>query len=518
MFALAVYDTRKQKLLLGRDRFGIKPLFYAPGNSLFAFASEIRALLAMTKVDDRPDRQAVYDFAALHYIPSPATFYTGIRAVQPGEILEATRNGDEVSWRAQTYHRWTVAPDPSLSLETTVEQAEKLLGEAVRRQLESDVPIGYLLSGGIDSSLVSAVAQDAQSRGVQTFNVGFAEKIYDEGWAAEAVAKHIGSQHTSLNMNGVQGTWDQVCDLLRHAGQPFADTSLFAVNAVCRLMGQHVKVALSGDGGDEGFGGYDHFWQIARIAHLRIFPVPLWRGAALGLVPLAHLGLVPAHWPQRFRQLTRADDVSIIQNIFSWIREEEHNRLCIDAQKVLPLRRLFEPKWDHLISGAAPRIERLSALATETSVRLVLPNDYLFKVDTASMKESLELRVPMLDEDLFAFGLTLPHRLKVKGRIGKRVLRAIADRKLPQTVARKPKQGFAIPVDTWVDADFKDRFKESLLGSGSKLPEFFRSEIYKPLVEAFAEGRPCNGISRQGLYQRAIMFLSVQLAMERGGV
>jgi len=151
--------------------------------------------------------------------------------------------------------------------------------------------------------------------------------------------------------------------------------------------------------------------------------------------------------------------------------------------------------------------------ATEANVRLILPNDFLFKVDTASMKEGLEVRVPMLDEELFAFGLSLPHRLKVNGRTCKRVLRAIAQRKLPSSVAKKPKRGFGLPVDKWVDEDFRVRLKDVLLDHSSRLPEFFRSEAYRPTVEAFCDGRQYPGISREGLYQRAIMFLSIQLAL-----
>src|SRR5262245_56176370 len=162
----------------------------------------------------------------------------------------------------------------------------------------------------------------------------------------------------------------------------------------------------------------------------------------------------------------------------------------------------------------ASRVEKLSMLATEADLRLRLPNDFLFKVDTASMKESLEVRVPMLDEDLFAFGLSLPHNLKVNGRTCKRVLRAIAHRKLPPPVADKPKRGFGVPVDTWVDEKFKTRLKEFLLGPSSRLPEFFRPEVYQPIVQAFCGERHDVGLSREGLYQRAIMLLSVQLALE----
>jgi asparagine synthase (glutamine-hydrolysing) len=200
--------------------------------------------------------------------------------------------------------------------------------------------------------------------------------------------------------------------------------------------------------------------------------------------------------------------------LFCWLREQEHRRLCWDAD-VLPVRRLFEPQWEQHLPTKASYLERLSVHTTEVNIRLTLANDYLFKVDTASMKESLEIRVPMLDEDLFAFGLSLPHSLKVRGRTCKRVLRTVAERKLPSAVANKPKWGFGVPVDTWVDVDFKVRLKDALLGTSSKLPEFFRPETYRPMVGAFCAGNPYPGVSRQGLYQRIIMLLAVQLTLDR---
>ncbi len=511
MFALAIYDVRKRTLILSRDRFGIKPLFYAPMSRRLGFASEIRALLELPDIDDRPDMQAIHDFAALFYLPAPETFYAGIRAVQPGELVEARLGGDGVCWRTRTYHRWAVTPDPGMTLAEASERTDALVTTAVRRQMESDVPLGTLLSGGIDSSLVSAAAQAAVSGGVRTFNVRFWENDYDETWAALAVAKHIGSHHETLDMDGVQGSWNYVTRLLLHAGQPFADTSLFAVNAVCRLMRQYVTVALSGDGGDEGFGGYNLYRRLGLITRLQKYPALLLRGASFALAPLTRFGIVPVHHPQRIRDMAGADNISVIQNLFCPVHEDEHRNLCRNMN-VLPIRRLFEPQWAHNLPPSASRTERLSAHATEVNVRLELANDFLFKVDTASMKESLEVRVPMLDEDLFAFGLSLPHNLKARGQTCKVVLRTVAGRRLPLEVAKKPKHGFGIPVDTWVNADFKTKLKDALLGPGSILPEYFRPEVYQPLVEAFCEGRSHPGISRGGLYQRNIMLLSVQLA------
>jgi asparagine synthase (glutamine-hydrolysing) len=512
MFALAIYDRRSHTLILARDRFGIKPLFYAPGADRLAFASEIRALCELPNVDLSPDAQAVSDFAALFYVPAPQTFFTGIRALQPGELLLGQLEEGRVRWDTRVYHRWSIAPQPELTLEDATDRADELLRTAVRRQMESDVPLGTLLSGGIDSSLVSAAAQDALSGGLKTFNVRFADSTYDETWAAVAASDHIASRHETLEMAEAQGSWDEITAILRHAGQPFADTSLFAVNAVSRLMRQHVTVALSGDGGDEGFGGYEFYWQIARIVNLQKLPAMAWRRASTVLTPLSHLGIVRQHLPQRAKEIAGADDTAIVQDLFCWIREEEHRRLCLKSD-ALPVRRLFERTWHHELPRSASRLERLSAHATEVNSRLTLPNDFLFKVDIGSMRQSLEVRVPMLDEDLFSFGLSLPHHLKVKGRQCKRVLRSVAARRLPDEVARKPKLGFGIPVDTWVDADFKKQLKAVLLEDSSRLPEIFDRTVYAPMITAFCNGQPCPGISREGLYQRVIMLLACHFAL-----
>ena len=513
MFAFAIYDSKRRSLMLARDRFGIKPVFYAINRERFSFASEILALLKLPGVDCRPNKQAIYDFAALFHIPAPETFYSGVRALEPGETLVTRWDGNGIAYKIQKFHLWSIVPNYSITLPEAADRADELIANAVTNQLQSDVALGSLLSGGIDSSLVSAAAQMSFAGSIATFNAKFSEKDFDETWAALAVANHIGSTHRTLLMPSHHGTWSDVIDLLRHAGQPFADTSLFAVNAVCRLMRSHVTVALSGDGGDEAFGGYDSFWRIAQIARCQKMPVQFWHGGAAFLDRMVQLGLITERVPRRIRDLAGADDTSVIQALSCWIRHEEHQRLCRDID-VLPVRRLFERQWCQSLPKTASRLEYLSAHLSEVRTRLILPNDFLFKVDTASMKEGLEVRVPMLNEELFAFGFSLPHDLKVRGRKGKRVLREVAKRRLPDAVATKPKRGFKIPVDTWVSKDFKERLIDSLLCPTTKLSEYFRPEIYKPIIEAFCSNCPYPGISREGLYQRTIMLLSVQLAME----
>ena len=510
MFALAIYDSGTKTLLLARDRFGIKPLFYSPGRSQLAFASEINALREIPGIELKPDRQAVYDFAALCFIPAPETVYAQVKALQPAEILEAKFREDGIVWHTRTYHRWVIAPDMGLTLEKAADRAQELVSTAVGRQLESEVALGCLVSGGIDSSLVSTAAQTMVDARVPTFNVRFSDDGYDETWAALAVAGHIGSEHRTLEMGQVSGSWEQITSLLRHAGQPFADTSLFPVNAICRFIKPYLTVVLSGDGGDEGFGGYELFWQVAAISRFRAFPRPVWRIGAGLLAPLARFGVVHERLPDRLKELSGADDTAVLENLSCWVRGEEHRRLCVD-RGLLPVRRLFEPHWERGLPLGASHAERLSAHATEVRLRLTLPNDYLFKVDTANMRESVEVRVPMLDEDLVDFGLTLPHDLKVKGKTCKRVLREVARRWLPREVADKPKQGFAVPVDKWADDDFKARVRETLLDASSPLRDFFDPRVYAPWVNVFSQGGSHPHVSREGLYQRVIMLLAVHL-------
>jgi asparagine synthase (glutamine-hydrolysing) len=512
MFALAIYDQPHQRLLLARDRLGIKPLFYAITAGRLAFASEIPALRLLPEVNTNPDLQALSDFLALSFVPAPQTFFQGIRALEPGQWLEAGHQHGRLAWALKRYHDWNIRVCQDQSFPRVVDHAEGLIHKAVQSQLESDVPMGCLLSGGIDSSLVSASAQRDGSEPIRTFNVRFAEAAYDETWAASAVAQHIGSVHKTLDMPRNGGTWETVTDLLQRAGQPYADTSVFAANAVCRLMRQQVVVALSGDGGDEGFGGYERFRRIKPLRLWGKVPSGLGHRLAKTLNPFVKLGLVQNRLPNHLSALAGRDDVGVLEYLLCWIRADEHRELLAGCQ-AHPVRRLFETRWRYELPKRASALEKLSAQATEVGIRLILANDYLFKVDLASMRESLEVRVPLLDEDLFDFALSLPHKFKVEGGFCKRVLRAVAERELPSTVARKPKQGFMIPVDTWVDLDFKRKLKATLLGPESALAGLFNPQPCRKLVEAFCADQPVPGISREGLYQRIIMLLAVHLAL-----
>lgn len=514
MFTVAIYDVERRRLVLGRDRFGIKPLFYTHTPNILAFASELNALRLVPGVDVTPDRQAIADYAAVLYVPAPRTIFRGISALEPGTLLEAQLDrAGELEVETRPYFRWSVAPRLDLTLDEAVDEADALVEDAVARQLESDVPLGALLSGGIDSSLVSAAAQRRSRDTLQTFNVRFSDAEYDETTAARAVADHIGSKHETLAMAGNGGSWEHVASLLRHAGQPFADSSLFAVEAVAQAMRRHVTVALSGDGGDEGFGGYDFYKRLEAIERVRRMPVSLAKAAVPLAGVAARAGLIRSTLPARFREINGADQTTIVETLFSWIRGEEYKRLVVDADDLEPPRRLFEQRWD---AGYRSGFDRLAAHAIEVNMRLVLPNDFLFKVDAASMRHGLEVRVPMLDEDLLAFGLSLPHALRANRGTGKIVLRGVAKRRLPASVVRRPKQGFAVPVDSWVDGDFKDNLRSSLLDPASLLPHYLNRDVYEPWVRSFCSDTAISGLPRNHLYQRVVMLLALDLTLKNG--
>jgi asparagine synthase (glutamine-hydrolysing) len=513
MFSFAVFDVRQKQLLVARDRFGIKPLFYAVRPDYVAFASELNALRLVPGIDVEPDRQAVYDFAALFYVPAPNTFFRGIKALEPGQCLTVTFDGNIVLAKPSTYHQFSISPNPNLTLDVAAERAAELITSAVQGQLQSDVPLGAMLSGGIDSSLVCAAAMSETCPRLNTFNVQFPDAEYDETWAATETARCINSKHTILSLKRATGTWNSVTRMLQHLGQPFADTSVFAANAVCSLMRQHVKVALSGDGGDEAFGGYNTFWQLARIAKLQQLPTAWWHVGTNVLRPLAWIGAIPARLLQRMVDLRGADDITVLESLHCWTTASEHRLLCRD-DRMLPIRRHIERKWDHVLATDSTRLERLSALATEVRTRLTLPNDYLFKVDMASMSEGLEVRVPLLNEELFAFGMSIPHKLKVQGRTCKRVLRKVAAQTLPCSISSKPKMGFGIPMDIWLDSDFKTQAYDVLLGKNCRVAEYFNPDVYRPWLMAFSTDSKCESVSRQGLYQRIIMLLSLHCFTE----
>ena len=514
IFAFAVYDIPARRLLLARDRFGVKPLFYARHDGQWVFASEIKAITALPGFQPTLDRQACFDFLGLGYVPEPATGFVEIHALPVATTLTIDTHGA----RFHTYHRLTVAPDPTLSLHGAADAVAERLLAAVAGQSRADVPVAALLSGGIDSSLVVAAHQRAAGPGVRTFSVRFPDQAHDESAAAHAVARHCGTEHQTVELEPRAITPDAVFDLFAHFDQPFADTSLiptYWISAAIRERG--IICTLSGDGGDEAFGGYQSFWRANRLARLMAWPA--WARATLGTAGRA-LAPVTRDWGRRVAKaaaLARAgrdDSAAVLAGLANYLTEEQKAQLV-----AAPAREGLEPvaTWfNGFHPAAAPDLDELSRRMTHSMFAVSLPSDMLRKVDMMSMRASIEVRVPLLDEDLVALGTALPHTLKTDGHTGKRVLRAVAARWLPPAVAAHPKHGFSIPLDVMAPQGLHDAVGDLLLGTGARTRHAFDGPLVSTWLDRFRRARAGargGAISRGGLYQRVFTLVALELWM-----
>jgi asparagine synthase (glutamine-hydrolysing) len=521
IFAIALYDRSRRRLLLARDRVGVKPLYYAgPGtDGEWIFASEIKAILARPGFRPRIDRQACYDFLGLGFIPEPMTGYANIASLPPGGCLTI----DPHAMRLESIAVPPPVPDDSYDLDAARERCAERLLDAVASQSVADVPVAALLSGGIDSSLVVAAHCHAVGRAPETFSVSFPDPTHDESAAAAAVAKHCGTRHHAVDATEYTGTTDDLLGLLRHFDQPFADPSCFATYWVARaIRDRGIICALSGDGGDEVFGGYPRFWQAPRLHALA--QAPHWVLAA-GEVGGDLLTRITADTGRRLAKAShlayagREDSSVILSGLSNYLSEEEKASLVAPEARdgLRPCHRLF----DGHRPLAAPDTEELSRRMTESMFRVTLPGDMLRKVDMMSMRAGVEIRVPLLDEDVVAVGLALPHRLKTDGRQGKRVLRSLAARWLPRDIARLPKRGFGVPLDVLAPAGFDDALADLLTGDGARTRGLVAPALVRGWLDRFA-GRDDSArhgdLSRGGLLQRLLTLVALESWMRDQGL
>jgi asparagine synthase (glutamine-hydrolysing) len=476
MFALALVDARRGRLVLARDRLGKKPLVFTrlPDGTL-AFASELKALLALPDVSREVDMDAVDAYLALQYVPGDRTGIRGVRRLLPGHVLVADEGGE----RIERY--WEPAPlglsgsepqSPGLWLELVREEVRA----AVQRRLVADVPLGALLSGGIDSSIVVALMAQASREPVRTFTVGFPDARYDERAHARAVAERYGTVHEELEVDAdVAGTVER----LAHAfDEPLGDEAAFPTFLICEAARSHVTVALTGDGGDESFAGYERY--AAMVLADRLPPRPARIGARVlrALPPARREPRSPLFRAARFLEAAGTP------------RSERYTRLV----EVFPpaLRRQLWSSPDE-VSGSEPLtpkgagITGLQLLDLET----YLPGALLPKADIASMAHSLELRAPLLDRRVVELGLALPDSLKVRGREGKVALkRAFADL-LPPEVSGRRKSGFGVPIGRWFRSELRPLAHDVLLGGDDR--GWFRRDVVRRLLDEHESGRADHG-------------------------
>ena len=492
MFGLAIWDARRRRLILARDRLGKKPLYYARDGERFLFGSEIKALLAADPLLAETDEEATLLYLRYGYVPEPRTAFRRIRVLPPGHWLSFSTGRLEI----RRYWRPELAPSGESAagdLDDHVEELDALLADAVSSRLMSEVPLGLFLSGGLDSSALAAYAARATSEPVQTFTIGFDRERWDESQDAADVARHLGTNHRSLTLHEreMERTLpDTIFELVRHFDQPFGDPSALPTYHVSKLAREHVTVILGGDGADELFAGYSTYPGVAFAQRYRNLP-----GASL--LPRLLAGLAEAMPRGRRYRILRASRVltdSLLPFEALYLRKKTILRRP-------DLEWLLTPELRPAIAASEPPayvpedVQRV--LRCENSwidrmsycdLQFGLLNDILVKVDRMSMAHSLEVRSPFLDHRLVEFVLRLPPERKLWRGTTKVVLRETVRDRLPTATLRKPKQGFNVPLRDWFRGRLRSFSDELLLGNGLLPPHLFDRKAVASMLKGHQQG------------------------------
>lgn len=459
MFALAVFDTESRRLCFARDRFGKKPLYIACHHGAVLFASELRALLTHPLFIREIDQSAVAAFLQMGWVPHPRSIYRNVRQLEPGAMAEIDKKGEirrHFYWSATDEAASAMADPVEGSDEELLDRCEAVVSQAVSCRMIADVPLGAFLSGGIDSSLIVSLMQRQSSQPVKTFSIGFAEAGFDEAPFARAVATHLKTEHHELYVtpDDALAVVPRLADLW---DEPFADSSQIPTYLVSRLARGKVTVALSGDGGDEVFAGYERYGMLAHIAAAERLMLgalgPLARSAS-GLFDAPALSglrtmMPPVRRAQTSRWLARlallAGEDGLERSYRGLLGLGFASPPVVDGDQVP-----FEP------AGLAARFHAPAALAQIVDTSSYLPDDILVKVDRASMAVGLEARAPLLDQRVFELAWRLPERLKRRGRESKWALRHLLYRYVPRPMVDRPKKGFNVPVAAWLRGPLRE--------------------------------------------------------------
>ena len=492
MFALALWDGRRRRLILARDRAGKKPLFYYQKAGRLAFASEAKAFFKHPDIQIEPDAAAFPSYFIHGYVPCPGTLYRDIRQVEPGTFVTVEGDGSchpQTYWRLRyptAQERATAASPPR---QVSVGQVRRLVEQAVERRLISDVPIGAFLSGGLDSTIVVSLMARMMGEPVKTFSIGFeGDPAFDETSYARLVAQRFGTDHTEFRV--APSAIDLVEKLVWHHDGPFGDSSAVPTYIVSDLTRRHVTVVLTGDGGDELFAGYTRF--VAGVAAERI-PQAL-RQVLAALFSRLGSPSSERHWLAKVQRFVKAMALPWDERMTRWSSlfyedlEELFNPECLAPLQ--PIDRLA------YIESERPLMQDRTTLARllHANFRSYLLDDLLVKTDRCSMANSLEARSPFLDRELVEYVATLPDRLKLRGRTTKVILREAFADLLPPEVQKRGKMGFGVPLGTWFRGELRDYVRDLLLSRDARYSMYLSPSKVEKLVLDHQAGRANLGL------------------------
>jgi asparagine synthase (glutamine-hydrolysing) len=453
MFAIAIWDARLRRLVLARDRLGKKPLYWRLAGNRLTYGSELKAILEESDVERAVDPHALELYLQYNYVPAPWTILQGIHKLPPAGIL----TWDGGTPNIQRYWSPEYQPKTRRGFDEDVAEGLEIIREAVRLRLRSDVPVGVFLSGGMDSSVVTALMAEASPEPVRTFSIGFEDQTYDELPYARAVAKRYGTIHTEdvVRLDAIA----LLPKLAEHFDEPFGDSSAVPTFRVSQLAAESLKVVLSGDGGDESFGGYVRYRAHRLFTALDAVPRPLLRWAARsGRRAAAPLG-------DRWRLQRR---LGTAEAMFGYAPDERYVRLMTildQGDRIKLLAGRDGSTSAYLLAVLRDGPDELLDRMLRADLLTYLPEDLLVKMDRATMANSLEARAPLLDHKLVEFAARLPVDRKIAGRTTKVLLRAIAKQLMPAELVDRPKMGFGVPIGQWFRGQLGDRFEELVLAS-----------------------------------------------------
>lgn len=486
MFAFAVWDSIQERLVLGRDRFGKKPLYWWWSAGALVFASEIKGVLAHPDVPRRLDPDAIPAYLSFGYVPTPKTFFDGIHSLPPGHVLTLRHGGEPSLERYWAPPRRASRPGPSApSLDEAAKAVRRLLDGAVRRRLVADVPIGAYLSGGIDSSAVVAAMARTSGQRIATFTIGFDDREgYDERPHARSVARRYATDHHEFVVQ--PDAVDLIEQLVWHHDQPFGDSSAIPTYLLSKLTREHVTVALCGDGGDELFAGYERFAAGLAVGSYLEIPAPLRAMAIRGLRVAARRR--PGRRAGKLSRFAAAAEQGMPEAYLHWLSFiDEPTRQALLADGSAWARCAYADTW-----RSSDDLEPLDRLL-DLNLRTYLLDDLLVKADRMSMAHGLEVRSPFLDADLADYAITLAPRLKLRGLSFKRVLKHAVRDDLPEAVIRRGKRGFGVPLDRWFREDLARHVAQTLGSRHAHIRRHVDGDAVDALIAEHRGGRRNRG-------------------------